>query len=70
MFVFQKTPLNMFWEYWPSSPNVTSDRLRAKRALLWTRKAEKEIWMAIVDTTLASEGIDLFVDMWEAQPCL
>ena len=23
-----------------------------------------------VDTSLASEGIDLFVDLWEAQPCL
>ena len=22
-----------------------------------------------VDTSLASEGIDLFVDLWEAQPC-
>ena len=23
-----------------------------------------------VDTSLASEGTDLFVDLWEAQPCL
>ncbi len=23
-----------------------------------------------VDTSLASEEIDLFVDLWEAQPCL
>ena len=23
-----------------------------------------------VDTSLASEGIDLFVDLWETQPCL
>ena len=23
-----------------------------------------------VDPSLASEGIDLFVDLWEAQPCL
>ena len=23
-----------------------------------------------VDTSLASEGIDLVVDLWEAQPCL
>ena len=23
-----------------------------------------------VDTSLASEGIDLFVDFWEVQPCL
>ena len=23
-----------------------------------------------VDTSLPSEGIDLFVDLWESQPCL
>ena len=23
-----------------------------------------------VDISLASEGIDVFVDLWEAQPCL
>ena len=23
-----------------------------------------------VDTSLALEGIDLFVDLWEVQPCL
>ena len=23
-----------------------------------------------VDTSVASEGIDLFVELWEAQPCL
>ena len=23
-----------------------------------------------VNTSLASEGIDLFVDLWEVQPCL
>ena len=23
-----------------------------------------------VDASLASEGTDLFVDLWEAQPCL
>ena len=23
-----------------------------------------------VDTSLTSEGTDLFVDLWEAQPCL
>ena len=31
---------------------------------------EEEIKIDGVDTSLASEGIDLFVDLWEAQPCL
>ena len=32
---------------------------------------EEEIKMDdCVDTSLASEGIDLFVDLWEVQPCL
>ena len=34
---------------------------------------EEEIKMKMddgVDTSLASEGFDLFVHMWEAQPCL
>ena len=34
---------------------------------------EEEIKIKIddgVDTSLASKGIDLFVDLWEAQPCL
>ena len=34
---------------------------------------EEEIQIKVddgVDTSLASEGIDLFVDLWEAQPCL
>ena len=34
---------------------------------------EEEIKIKIddgVDTSLASEGIDLFVDLWQAQPCL
>ena len=32
---------NMFWEYSPSSANIASDWLRAKRALLWMRKKYK-----------------------------
>ena len=32
---------------------------------------EEEIKMDhSVDTLLASEGTDLFLDLWEAQPCL
>ena len=33
------------------------------------RKKEKKMDDR-VDASLASEGIDLFVDLWEAQPCL
>ena len=38
MFGVQKASLNMFLEYSPSSVNLASDWLRAKRALLWMRK--------------------------------
>ena len=34
---------------------------------------EEEIKIKIdddVDTSLASDGTDLFVDLWKAQPCL
>ena len=34
---------------------------------------EEEIKIKMVDrvsTSLASEGTDLYVDLWEAQPCL
>ena len=76
----QKSAFHMLWEYLPSSVNLASDWLRKKRVLLW--KVEKkesspvdveEIKIKMdnsVDTSLASEGIDLFVDLWEAQPCL
>ena len=37
----------MFWEYLPSSANLVSDWLRAKRALLWMWKKEKENWMRV-----------------------
>ena len=69
MFGVQKASLNMFWEYSPNPANIASDLLRAKRALLY----EEEIQIQVddgVDTSLASEGIDLFVDLWEAQPYL
>ena len=63
----QKASLNMFWEYSPSSMNLVSDLLRAESSLV----DEEEIKMdESVDTLLASEGTDLFVDLWEAQPCL
>ena len=37
----------MFWEYSPSSANIVSDWLRAKRALLWMRKKENTKWMTV-----------------------
>ena len=69
IFGVQKASLNMFWEYSPSSANTASDWLRAESSLV----DEVEIKIKMddgVDISLASEGIDLFVDLWEAQPCL
>ena len=64
----------MFWEYSPSSANLAADWLRAKTALLRMRKQEKRNIRKKktdgVDASLASKGIDLFVDLWEAQLCL
>ena len=58
---------NMFWEYSPSAANIASDWLRAESSPV----NEEEIKMDdCVDTLLTSEGIDLFVDLWEAQPRL
>ena len=66
MFRVQRALLNMFWEYSPSLVNLASDCLRAKRALLWMRKKGLEIKIKMddgADISLASEGIDLFVDL-------
>ena len=59
----------MSWEYSPSSVNIASDWLGAKSSPV----DEEEIKTKMdddVDTSLASEGTDLFVDLWKAQPCL
>ena len=45
MFGVQKSSLNMFWETLPSLLTLVSDWLRAKSALLWMKKKEKEKWM-------------------------
>ena len=69
IFRVQKASLNMFWEYSPSSANTASDRLRAKSSPV----DEEEIKIKMedgVNISLASEGTALFVDLWEAQPCL
>ena len=67
MFGVQKASLNMFWEYSPNSVKLASDWLRAESSPV----EEEEIKMnGNVDTSLALEGTDLFVNFWEAQPCL
>ena len=69
IFGVPKASLNMFWEYSPSTANIASDWLRAESSPV----NEEEIKIKMVDrvvTSLYSEGADLFVDLWEAQPCL
>ena len=59
--------------YLPSSVNLASDWVRAKRALLGMKKKGLEIKIKIDDgvgISLASEGTDLSVELWEVQPCL
>ena len=59
----------MFWEYLPILANIASDWLRAKSSPV----DEEEIKVKMgdsVDTSVASEGIYLFLDLWEAPPCL
>ena len=44
---------------------------REQIALMWMRKkGQKEKMDDSVDISLALERIDLFVDLWEVQPCL
>ena len=68
IFGVQKSSLNMLWEYLPSSANIDSDWLRAKSSPV--NEEEREKMDDGVDTSLASEGIYLFVYLWEAQPRL
>ena len=71
MLVVQKASLNMFWEHLPISTNLASDWLRSKTECSPVDEQERKTQMDDgVDTSLASEEIDLFVDLWEAQPCL
>ena len=59
----------MFWEYSPSLVNIASDWLKAKSSAV----DEEEIKIKMddcVNNSLALEGIYLFVDLWEAHPCL
>ena len=62
MFGVQKASLNIFWEYPPSSVNIAFDWLRAENSSV----NEEEIQIKMedcVDTSLAWEGTDLFVDL-------
>ena len=64
VFGVQNASLDMLWEYSPSSANLASDWLRAKRALLWMRMKGLEIERKVdddADTSLASESSDLFL---------
>ena len=71
IFGVQKASFSMFWEYSASSANIAPDWLRAERESSPVDEEEIKIKMDDrVDTSLASEGIVLFVDLWEVQPCL
>ena len=59
----------MFWEYSPRLVNIAFDWLRAKSSPVNEEESNRKMDDG-VDTSLASEGIDLFVDLREAQPCL
>jgi len=58
----------MFWEYSPYSTKLASDWLRAESSLV---DEEGKKWMTVsLGTSLASKGIILLFDLWEAHPCL
>ena len=68
MFGVQKASLYLLWEYSPISANIASDWLRANES---SPVDEEKIKIDDgVDSSLVSERIDLFVDLWEAQSCL
>ena len=67
MFGVQKASLSMFWEYSPSSAHLASDWVRPESSPVDEDEIKNKNG---VDTSLASEGIAQFVDLWEAQPCL
>ena len=68
----------MFWEHSPYSTNIASDWRRAESSPVdeegrkkEKRKEKKEKRMTVsLGSSLASERIRLFVDLWEAHPCL
>ena len=63
----QKASLNMFWEYLPYSTNLASDWLRSESSPVGEEERKRK-WMTVsLGTSLASDGICLFVDLLEAQ---
>ena len=71
VFGVQKASLNMFCEHLPSSANIASDWLRAKSSPVGEEEIKIKIKMDDgMNTSHASDRIALFVDLWEAQPCL
>ena len=69
MFTVQKASLSMFWEYSPSSANLASDWPRADSSPVHEEERKRKMDYGF-DTSLSSKGIALFIDLWEAQPCL
>ena len=69
IFGVKKASLNIFWEYSPSSANIASDWLRAKSSPADEEERNRKMYDGVY-TSFASEGTDLFVDLWEAQLCL
>ena len=69
IFGVQKASLNMFWEYSPYSTKLASGWLKAESSPV--DEEERKKWMTVsICTSLVSEIICLFVDLWEAQPCV
>ena len=68
IFRVQKALFTIFWKYSPSLANIAFDWLRAESSPV----DEEEIKTKMDDgvyTSLALKQIDLFVDLWEVQPC-
>ena len=70
IFGVQKASLNMFREYSPSSTNLARDWLRAESSPVDEKEIKIKMDDGVARSSLASEGFNLFVDLWEAQPCL
>ena len=47
-----------------------ADWWRAEFSCGWNLKRKEKRMMVLLGSSLTSEGICLFVDLWEAQPCL
>jgi len=54
----------------PNSADLAFDWLRANSSPVDEEERTERKMDDSVDISLALEGIDLFVDLWEVQPCL